>query len=53
MDAWLAGQGHRESALLSTFVTDDRVERRPAKLTTPEPLDLQRHLWNAVSAGAD
>ena len=37
VDAWLAGQGHRESALLST----------------PEPLDLQRHLWNAVSAGAD
>ena len=53
VDAWLAGQGHRESALLSTIVTDDGVERRPAKLTTPEPLDLQRHLWNAVSAGAD
>ena len=53
VDAWLAGQGHRESTLLSTIVTDDGVERRPAKLTTPEPLDLQRHLWNAVSAGAD
>ncbi len=53
VDAWLAGQGHRESAMLSTIVTDDGVERRPAKLTTPEPLDLQRHLWNAVSAGAD
>lgn len=37
VDAWLAGQGHRESALLSTIVTDDGVERRPAKLTTPEP----------------
>ena len=53
LDAWLEGRGHRESALLSTIVTDDGVERRPAKLTTPEPLDLQRHLWNAVSAGAD
>ncbi len=37
----LAGRtGPRESALLSTIVTDDGVERRPAKLTTPEPLDL-------------
>ena len=53
LDAWLASQGHRESALLSTIVTDDGLERRPAKLTTPEPLDLQRHLANAVTAGAD
>ena len=53
VDAWLAGQGHRESALLSTIVTDDGVERKPAKLTTPEPLDLQKHLFHAVSAGAD
>ena len=53
LDAWLAGRGRRESAILSTIVTDDGVERRPAKLTTPEPLDLQRHLLNAVSAGAD
>lgn len=53
VDTWLASRGHRESALLSTIVTDDGVERKPAKLTTPEPLDLQRHLSNAVSAGAD
>ena len=52
LDAWLEGQGHRESALLSTIVTDDGVERRPAKLTTPEPLDLQRHLFNARSVDA-
>ncbi len=53
LDAWLATQGHRESAILSTIVTDDGVERRPAKLTTPEPLDLQRHLFHAVCSGAD
>ena len=53
LDAWLAAQGHRESAILSTIVTDDGVERRPAKLTTPEPLDLQRHLFHARSSGAD
>ena len=53
LDCHLAAQNHRESALLSTIVTDDGVERRPAKLTTPEPLDLQRHLRNAASVGAD
>jgi UDP-N-acetylmuramyl-tripeptide synthetase len=53
LDCWLAAQKHRESALLSTIITDDGVERRPAKLTTPEPLDLQRHLFNAASVGAD
>ena len=53
LDIWLEGQGRRASALLSTIVTDDGVERRPAKLTTPEPPDLQRHLWNAASAEAD
>ena len=53
LDVWLEGKGHRPSAILSTIVTDDGVERRPAKLTTPEPLDLQRHLCNAVSSGAD
>ncbi|MBM6723686.1 Mur ligase family protein [Pseudoflavonifractor phocaeensis] len=53
VDTWLAARGHRESALLSTIVTDDGVERKTAKLTTPEPLDLQRHLSNAVSAGSD
>lgn len=52
LDCYLASQNRRESALLSTIVTDDGVERRPAKLTTPEPLDLQRHLRNAVSVDA-
>lgn len=51
LDDALTAQGRRESAILSTIVTDDGVTRRPAKLTTPEPLDLQRHLWNACSAG--
>ena len=52
LDCHLAAQNRRESALLSTIVTDDGVERRPAKLTTPEPLDLQRHLRNAASVDA-
>ena len=52
LDCHLAAQNRRESALLSSIVTDDGVERRPAKLTTPEPLDLQRHLHNAASVDA-
>lgn len=53
LDAWRRGQNKRETALLSTIVTDDGVERRPATLTTPEPLELQRHLFHAVTAGVD
>lgn len=50
LDEWRYTTGKPETAILSTIVTDDGVERRPAKLTTPEPLDLQRHLFHAVDA---
>lgn len=53
LDHFLSTQEKKPSALLSTIVTDDGVERRPAKLTTPEPLDLQKHLFNAASVQAD
>jgi UDP-N-acetylmuramyl-tripeptide synthetase len=51
LDFWRQSHGQTPTAILSTIMTDDGLERRPAKLTTPEPLDLQRHLWNAVNAG--
>lgn len=51
LDLWREKQGLRPVGLLSTIVTDDGVQRKPATLTTPEPLDLQRHLWNAGNAG--
>lgn len=51
LDAWRAGRGLPPAALLSSIVTDDGTLRAPAVLTTPEPLDLQRHLWNAAGAG--
>ena len=51
LDLWRVSQNLHPVGLLSTIVTDDGAQRRPAKLTTPEPLDLQRHLWNAVNAG--
>lgn len=53
LDAYLTAQNHRESALLSTIITDDGVYRAQAKLTTPEPLDLQKHLFHAASVEAD
>lgn len=51
LDCWREREGLHPVGLLSTIVTDDGVQRRPATLTTPEPLDLQRHLWNAANAG--
>ena len=51
LDLWREKQGLHPVGLLSTIVTDDGVQRKPATLTTPEPLDLQRHLWNAGNAG--
>ena len=51
LDHWRWARGLHKTALLSTIVTDDGVECRPAKLTTPEPLDLQRHLFHAAGAG--
>ncbi len=51
LDCWREKEGLHSVGLLSTIVTDDGVQRRPATLTTPEPLDLQRHLWNAKEAG--
>lgn len=50
LDRWRKAQELHPVGLLSTLVTDDGAQRRPAVLTTPEPLDLQRHLWNAVNA---
>lgn len=51
LDHWRQAQGLHPVGLLSTIVTDDGVQRKPAVLTTPEPLELQRHLWNAANAG--
>ncbi len=38
--------------IFSTIELDDGIEADPSKLTTPEPLDLERHLANAAAAGA-
>jgi len=48
-DEYLAAQQRPESAVISSIDTYDGVERFESHLTTPEPLDLQRHFHNAVT----
>lgn len=51
LDTWLERRGEKPSAIFSSIETYDGVRREPAKLTTPESLDLQRHLRTAADAG--
>lgn len=51
LDEYLAEQGGPESGIISSIDTYDGSERFESHLTTPEPLDLQRHFADAVAAG--
>ena len=51
LDEYLAEQGGPESGIISSIDTYDGSERFESYLTTPEPLDLQRHFAHAVAAG--
>lgn len=51
LDEYLAEQGGPESGIISSIDTYDGAERFESHLTTPEPLDLQRHFAHAVAAG--
>ena len=50
-DEFMTATGGRESGVLGSIDTYDGVERFESHLTTPEPLDLERHLANAAGAG--
>lgn len=52
-DAQARAAGTHTAAMFSSIEMDDGIERGEAKLTTPEPFDLERHLANAVAAGAE
>lgn len=52
-DAVLRARGGAPSAMLTGVVTDDGMGRAPSHNTTPEAIELQRHLANAVRAGCD
>ena len=50
LDGYLAPQG-KSCGVISSIETWDGVERFESHLTTPEPLELQRHLAHAADAG--
>ena len=52
-DEYLAARKKPESGVISSIDTYDGVERFESHLTTPEPLDLQRHLANAAASGLE
>lgn len=50
-DEYLAAKGQPASGVISSIETYDGVEKFESHLTTPEPLDLERHFANAVASG--
>lgn len=52
-DEYLAARNKPESAVVSSIDTYDGAERFESHLTTPEPLDLQRHFANAADRGIE
>ncbi len=52
LDGFLAPRG-MGCGLISSIETWDGVERFESRLTTPEPLELQKHLAHAASSGME
>ena len=52
LDEYLSEKGGR-CGVISSIDTYDGVEEFESHLTTPEPLELQRHFANALSAGLE
>ena len=50
-DDYMAAIGGKESAIISSIDTYDGVIREESHITTPESVELQRHLFNAVESG--
>lgn len=50
LDEYLAPQG-KSCGVISSIDTWDGVERFESHLTTPEPLELQKHFANALASG--
>ncbi len=53
LDEYMAEKGGKESGIVSSIDTYDGVERFESHLTTPEPLDLQRHFAHGVETGME
>ena len=53
IDDYMAAEGGKESALISTIETYDGVIREESHITTPEAVELVGHLRNAVCSGIE
>ena len=53
LDEYMAETGGKESGIVSSIDTYDGVERFESHLTTPEPLELQRHFAHGVETGME
>ena len=53
LDEYMAREGKGESGIISSIDTYDGAERFESHLTTPEPLELQRHFANALDSGME
>ena len=53
LDEYMAQRGGPESGIISSIDTYDGGERFESHLTTPEPLELQRHFANALDHGLE
>ena len=53
LDEYMSGEGKGPSGVISSIDTYDGVDKFESHLTTPEPLELQRHFANGVSAGME
>lgn len=51
VDDYMAATEGRESAMLSSIDIYDGIERIESHITTPEAMELQRYLRNAVNSG--
>lgn len=51
LDAWEKACGKPGTGIISTIVTYSGKERFESKMTTPEPLDVERHFYNAAESG--
>lgn len=53
LDEYLRHEKKKPAGLISTIVTYDGVEEEPSQNTTPEAVDLIKHLANAVKSGLE
>ena len=51
LDCYMEKTGRKETGIISSIDTYDGRERFESHLTTPEPIDLERHFSNALKEG--